>query len=302
MCSVSVADEKIVIPVRWVGIAGAPSVEDPESVGASSTDIMLWQRHERPTDAIYLPMANVSFRSAATQAIKDGPVSFPVIRDPSGTGGDVESLDEYYDARSMAERAWRVGDSLYLDDNNNGIVDSGVDTMLTDNNPQMGFAELGHDGAVLLNAPDNVRFVDGNGDTNYDFGETIYRDENSDGVVDNGDTRLNTIQPTVGLIGPGQLNSPLLNVSSQIKFLDLIRSRPIRLTSAIQTSRESLPSVPTNSTGQIPASQRMVRPTAVVNRGLVIVHWAAQSVCRPSSTILGNTSRQAQTIGCSKRS
>jgi hypothetical protein len=222
-CRYSMADDKISLPILWAGIEGAPSMEDPSVVNEESADNVLWRRHERPTDAIYLPMADVSFRSAATAEIKNGPVSFPIIRDPSGSDGNVLGLDEMSDAFAIAKRAWRIGDPLYLDVNDDGVANDGQDTLLSDNNPQMGFVELGHDGAPLMNAPDDVRFVDLNGNTVYDFGETLYRDENGNEAVDDGDTRLNADSTVVGNISDADEGEPLLNVPSTIKFFDVIR-------------------------------------------------------------------------------
>ena len=218
------ADDKISVPILWVGIEGAPSMVNPGVVGESTTDNVLWRRHERPTDEIYLPFVEMSFRSGATSAIKNGPLSFPIIRDPLGSGGNVLSSGEAYDSFTMAKRAWAMGDPLYYDSNNSNAIDDGTDTLLSIDTAMMGFVDMGHDGATLNAAPGDVRYVDANMNTSFDIGERIYRDENMNGQVDGGDTLLvNTLETVVGNIVAADSGQSLLNVPAEVKFLDLIR-------------------------------------------------------------------------------
>ncbi len=213
------------VPVRWCGIEGAPSMADPGVVGEATTDDVLWRRHERPSDQIYIPLAAMTFRSAATGDIKNGPQSFPIIRDPLGTGGNIGSQSEATDATTQCRRAWLFGDPLYYDANNNGVVNATVDTLLSDDTPAVGFVELGHNGAPLAAVPAEVKFVDLDGDGAFDVGERIYRDENDDGTVDPGDTLLSagTLGTVVGNVDPADVLASLLAVPAQVKYLDLIR-------------------------------------------------------------------------------
>jgi len=68
----------IKIPLRWCGVEGAPSMVDPSLVGEASTHDVLWRRHERISDNIYIPQSGITFRSGAVAALPD----FPVIPDP----------------------------------------------------------------------------------------------------------------------------------------------------------------------------------------------------------------------------
>jgi len=214
--------------VRWCGVEGAPSMQDPGAVGEATTDDVLWRRHERPSERIYIPLATMTFRSGATAAIKNGVQSFPIIRDPRGTGGNISDSGEATDAVRQCRRAWLMGDPLYFDANANGAVNGGGDSLLSVDVPVVGFAELGHDGAPLNAAPAEVKFVDLDGDNQFDIGERIYRDENADGVVDGGDTLLSagTLGTVVGNIDPADSSAELLSVPTQVRYLDLIREPP----------------------------------------------------------------------------
>lgn len=69
------------IPLRWCAIEGSPAVTNPGGVGEPDTDNVLWRRHERASENIWIPGATITFRSAITKAIRDA-ASFPIIDDP----------------------------------------------------------------------------------------------------------------------------------------------------------------------------------------------------------------------------
>ena len=222
--STAVAADQIWIPVRWCGVEGATSMANPGAVNEASTDDVLWRRHERPTDAIYDDDADISFRAASTAAIKSGPQSFPIIRDIVGSGGDLINGTETTDAINMCRRAWLMGDPLYYDDNNNGTINSGTDTLLSTDTAITGSVDLGHNGGALQAVPSDVRYVDQNGNGSFDIGERIYRDENTNGSVDGGDTLLvNTSGTVVGDVNAADIGETLIAAPAEIKYLDLIR-------------------------------------------------------------------------------
>ncbi len=224
----ALAGTRIWIPVRWCGVEGAPSMDTPATVGEATSDDVLWRRHERPSDAIYIPFTDMSFRAGATAAIKNGPQSFPIIRDPAGSGGSIDAdTTEDTDAITMCRRAWMMGDPLYFEQSNNGVVNAGTDTLLSTSVATVGAVDLGHDGAALHAVPGDVRFVDLDADGNFDIGERIYRDENGNDSVDAGDTLLvQTSGTVVGSVNPADVGDPLLAVPNRVKYLDLIRQPP----------------------------------------------------------------------------
>ena len=199
---------------------------DPGIVNEVSADDVLWRRHERPSDQLYIPLIDLTLRSGSTAAIKDGPQSFPIIRDIAGSGGNL--LDgENDDAIIMCRRAWTMGDPLYFDANNNGVANVGVDTLLSTDLPDAGVLALGHDGAPVVPVAGNVRYVDSDLDGSFDVGEPIYRDENANATVDAGDTLLvNALETVVGNVAAADLGQTLAPVPVQVKYLDLIREPP----------------------------------------------------------------------------
>lgn len=92
---VIVSGQLVKVPMKWVGITGSPSIDDPTLVGetttgggAPGTDGVLWRRHELISDAVLVPECNLTLRSGAFNAI----ANFPIRLDPStavGNDGDV---------------------------------------------------------------------------------------------------------------------------------------------------------------------------------------------------------------------
>ena len=75
------------VPVRWCAVEGSPAAETPEIfndpfLDTPTTDHTLWRRHERATDNIYLPQAEITFRSAVWNVVAADDLSFPIIDDP----------------------------------------------------------------------------------------------------------------------------------------------------------------------------------------------------------------------------
>ena len=75
------------VPISWCAVSGSqaadsPNIPDPWGGVDTTTDDVLWRRHERATDNIYLPEGTgITFRSGINDAIHSS-WNFPVINDP----------------------------------------------------------------------------------------------------------------------------------------------------------------------------------------------------------------------------
>ncbi|MFO7321746.1 MAG: hypothetical protein DIU68_008450 [Chloroflexota bacterium] len=78
------------IPLSWCAVQGSPAVANPNLAGDTSTDAILWRRHERPTDNIYVNPTGITFRSAINDVW--GTLNFPIIADPDTTFGQVGDM------------------------------------------------------------------------------------------------------------------------------------------------------------------------------------------------------------------
>lgn len=82
------------VPISWCAIQGSPAVANPNIGGDTDTDAILWRRHERPTDNIYVNQSGITFRSAINNSW--GSFNFPINPDPDttlGTQGDMRGED-----------------------------------------------------------------------------------------------------------------------------------------------------------------------------------------------------------------
>ena len=84
------------VPMSWCVVRGTPADVAPNvtsegsTVADTDTNAVIWRRHERPTDNVFLPQASVSLRSSINNSW--GTLSFPKIADPDtsvGQQGDV---------------------------------------------------------------------------------------------------------------------------------------------------------------------------------------------------------------------
>ena len=71
------------VPMSWCIVQGSPAQTAPNINGDTNTDAVIWRRHERPTDNVYTPQAEISLRSAINDAW--GSFNFPLIGDPDTT-------------------------------------------------------------------------------------------------------------------------------------------------------------------------------------------------------------------------
>ena len=128
------AADVLSVPIRWcvigddangngradAGEQGAPAFTNPGHVGEVDTDNVLWRRHERPSDAVFIPEAQITFRSGIYNIVEDATLRFPIIPDPdpNPTGdsfwlyGDILSQSgavsfEWNAAHNACVDAWR---------------------------------------------------------------------------------------------------------------------------------------------------------------------------------------------------
>ena len=99
------------VPMSWCAVQGSPAADNPNVPNPPNpndvdTDSILWRRHERPTDNIWIPQAGITMRSAIDNAWTS--FDFPKITDPDqpdpthtnrGVVGDV--LDPRIDRAQM---------------------------------------------------------------------------------------------------------------------------------------------------------------------------------------------------------
>lgn len=79
--------DTIRVPIAWCAVQGSPAAENPNIPnpwgGAdTTTDEVLWRRHERATDNIFVNQAGITFRSAINDALHTS-LNFPIIPDPN---------------------------------------------------------------------------------------------------------------------------------------------------------------------------------------------------------------------------
>lgn len=112
-------NELISLPMAWCVIEGTRAATSPNIAGATNTNDLLWNRHERPSDRILIPQALITLRSG----ILGGGLSFPVIPDPDttvGKTGDLQRDDGGIEFNAMVDSCRAAYQSLGL--GNVGLV------------------------------------------------------------------------------------------------------------------------------------------------------------------------------------
>lgn len=93
----------IMIPTRWCGLGGSPSMDDPGLVSSTSTDQVLIRRHIRANFRIYYDQSNMIFISGARTG------GFPIFEGPSPEPGG-ENIGNIPDPLTISalsiRRAW----------------------------------------------------------------------------------------------------------------------------------------------------------------------------------------------------
>jgi len=99
----SLTNGTIRVPLAWCPVNGSPAVSDPNIPNPwggvdRTTDDILWRRHERVTDDIYLPQGTgITFRSGVLNPVQTS-LHYPTINDPNealGSPGNVTVEDTH---------------------------------------------------------------------------------------------------------------------------------------------------------------------------------------------------------------
>jgi hypothetical protein len=95
--------DTIRVPVAWCSVIGSPAASSPNIPNPwggsdTTTEDVLWRRHERVTDNIFVDQAGITFRSAINDPFHSS-FTFPKIADPYSTPGvlgdfNLDSFDE----------------------------------------------------------------------------------------------------------------------------------------------------------------------------------------------------------------
>ncbi|MFI5405635.1 MAG: hypothetical protein ACHQ1D_03890 [Nitrososphaerales archaeon] len=106
------------VPIAWCAVSGSPVVTSPHVPNPgdgvdTTTDDVLWRRHERVTEFIYSEPVGITFRSAINRPSSS--LSFPIIADlisggPRGVLGDLDIAfdlgSEYVGMLDRCKTAW----------------------------------------------------------------------------------------------------------------------------------------------------------------------------------------------------
>src|SRR5436305_1476577 len=71
----------IQIPIKWCAVEGTTAAMNPSSLGETTTEAVLMRRLQRASDLIWLPGAEIVFRSALPSGVAT-PAGFWTIMDP----------------------------------------------------------------------------------------------------------------------------------------------------------------------------------------------------------------------------
>lgn len=89
--------DTIRVPVAWCSVIGSPAASSPNIPNPwggsdTTTEDVLWRRHERVTDNIFVDQAGITFRSAINDPFHSS-FTFPKIADPYLTPGNPGDLN-----------------------------------------------------------------------------------------------------------------------------------------------------------------------------------------------------------------
>lgn len=101
----------LAVGIRWAGLNGAPSVDDPSLVGEDNFKDMLWRRHERASECIWIPQCRITLRSAmgiqSSDYIRIDDIDDPAIVDdqPGDVVVRVNGARDYSELRQLWQNA-----------------------------------------------------------------------------------------------------------------------------------------------------------------------------------------------------
>lgn len=145
------------VPVRWCIVAddangngrvdpgeqGAPAFTNPGGVGEIDVDNVLWRRHERPSDNIFIPEAQITFRSGIYNIVEDAMLRFPIIPDP--------------DPNPTGDAFWQYGDLLDSSPGTSAEMETAYTACVDAWRNQHGVEDIG---VVVINA-NHIRDITG---------------------------------------------------------------------------------------------------------------------------------------------
>lgn len=114
------------VSMKWCGLEEAPSVDMPALACQSNFKTMLWRRHERATDCILTPEANITLRSGGAVQQSDY-LSFPDLDVSVGAPGDLSvepPFTELVDTWMRCDMEWAAQPKGVITVNANRLVNA----------------------------------------------------------------------------------------------------------------------------------------------------------------------------------
>jgi len=124
--------DTIHVPIAWCAVNGSqavvsPNIPNPWGGVDTTTDEVLWRRHERVSDNIYINPAGISFRSAINDALHTS-LNFPIISDPDPTLGSIGNVTKEDFLRREFKQVINECDSEWENRSKSGTV-NGIPTI-----------------------------------------------------------------------------------------------------------------------------------------------------------------------------
>jgi hypothetical protein len=120
------------VPIAWCAVEGSqaasnPNIPNPSGGIDTTTNDVLWRRHERVTDNIYINPAEISFRSAINDPLQAS-LNFPIIDDPDPNLGTIGNMTKEDFLRTEMKNLLAECNSAWLNMSEDGSI-SGIPTI-----------------------------------------------------------------------------------------------------------------------------------------------------------------------------